>query len=137
MSEQTLAQRRAAYALNNIKELEDTKCGKYLSYVKSLPATILMNDLGQAAATLLASAKFGKEDKRTDDHRAYETLYKHLSSWLCRDDPDAPYPDPKDEDLMDAITNHNQDEYRCAQAEALAYLEWLKKFAVAFLKDGS
>jgi CRISPR-associated protein Cmr5 len=125
---QTLAQRRAAHALTHIKELDAKGLkyyGKYKSYAKSLPANILMSGLGQAAATLCASAK-GKID---DPHRL---LYDHLSNWLCRGDEDSPYPQG---DLLENITTRDEQTYLRAQAEAMAYLEWLKKFAVAFLKD--
>jgi len=125
MSEQTLAQRRAADALKKIQALEGKDYGKYVSYIKSLPATILMNGLGQAAATLLSAAKGEKKDP----HRL---LYDHLSSWLCRDADDAPYPAG---DLLESITTNDEDHYLCAQAEALAYLDWLKKFARALLKE--
>jgi len=121
MSEQTLAQRRAADALKKIQNLESKDYGKYVSYVKGLPAALLMNGLGQAAATLLSSAKGKKEDP----HRL---LYDHLSSWLCRDDDPA-------SDLLESITKNDENHYLCAQAEALAYLDWLKKFARAFLKE--
>jgi CRISPR-associated protein Cmr5 len=125
---QTLAQRRAAHALTYIKGLElkgEKYYGKYKSYTKSLPANILMSGLGQAAATLCAAAK-GKSD---DPHRL---LYDHLSDWLCSDDENSPYPKG---DLLENITTHDEQNYIHAQAEAMAYLEWLKKFAVAFLKD--
>ena len=87
-----------------------------------------MNGLGQAAATLLGQAK-GKE---SDPHRL---LYNHLSQWLCRDAPDAPY--KSEPQLIDAIVSKHEDTYLVAQAEALAWLVWLKKFSKAYLKKGS
>jgi len=42
----------------------------------------------------------------------------------------------ENEGLMDAIVGGNQDKYVRAQAEALAYLVWLKKFSQAFLRKG-
>lgn len=134
---QTLAQRRAKDSLGKIQSLEaegKEKYGKYKSYVDGLPASILMNGLGQATATLLAQAKGNKRDP----HRI---LYEHLSGWLCGSDPDTPYETPQGKDaedyLMTAITDQNTGEqvYLHAQAEAMAYLEWLKKFANAYLKD--
>lgn len=122
MAEQTLAQQRAADALAKIQQLEKAgDYGNYVSYAKALPATILTNGLGQAAASLLAQ---GKEKG---------TLYKHLEQWLCHDHDRAPYQGSPC--LITAITQHDQARYLQAQAEALAWLEWLKKFAVAFLKD--
>lgn len=50
MSQQSLAQRRAAHALKRIeahrdrnKEKQKPDYGNYVSYTQSLPATILMN----------------------------------------------------------------------------------------------
>jgi CRISPR-associated protein Cmr5 len=121
MNNQTLAQRRAAHALARINEIKDEEHGNYKSYISGLPANILMSGLGQAAATLRAGGK-----------DAHLKLYNHLSDWLCGGDEDCPY---KEGDLLQNITAGNEDKYLHAQAEALAYLEWLKKFAVAFLKD--
>ena len=125
MTEQSLDQRRAKHALNCIKkrQKDSTKQSDYLSYVKALPATILQNGLGQAMATLLAAAK-GKEN---DPH---QHLYKDVQSWLCSDNEDATFPKG---DLLEAITSNDQQHYLKAQAEAQAYLVWLKKFAAAFL----
>lgn len=123
----TLEQERAADALQKVRKVEEE--GKelqqeYSSYAKSLPATILANGLGQAAATLLAKAKGNKKD-------AHYVLYKHLNDWLCNDKEEAPY--KKEEDLMKAITANDRNAYMRAQAEALAWLQWLKKFAAAYL----
>lgn len=124
----TMEQERAADALSKVTETEGKDgqfLAKYVSYVEGLPATILMNGLGQAAATLLAAAK-GKEDP-------HKFLYDHLRKWLCRDAPQAPY--RAQEDLLKAITGNDRATYLRAQAEALAWLVWLKKFAVAYLKE--
>ncbi len=118
----TLAQRRAAHALGRIYAIKDSDHGNYKSYVSSLPANILMSGLGQAAATLRA----GKKD-------AHRKLYDHLSSWLCGGDEDSPY---QQGDLLENITASSEEKYLHAQSEAIEYLEWLKKFAVAYLKDG-
>lgn len=123
MSQQSLAQRRAAHALACVEKHIGKNYGNYVSYVESLPATILMNGLGQAAATLLS--------KGDEPHRL---LYADLQSWLCGTDDAAPY--PKAGDLMKAITGKPERDYLHAQAEALAWLIWLKKFANAYLKKG-
>lgn len=130
MVNKTLEQERAADALKKVKtllkqaETDKTKADsndKYASYVKSLPATILMNGLGQAAATLMAS--------NAGEHKL---LYQHLQGWLCRNESSAPY--PRTSDLLESITGNNREAYLRAQAEALAWLTWLKKFAVAYLE---
>lgn len=131
---QSLDQRRAKHALERIKtrQGDDTKQSDYLSYVKALPATILQNGLGQAMATLLAAAK-GKEN---DPHHR---LYQDVQSWLCGGDQESPFPKRGDqnsiEELIEEITKSDQQCYLKAQAEAQAYLIWLKKFAAAFLNE--
>ncbi|MEG6617612.1 type III-B CRISPR module-associated protein Cmr5 [Peptococcaceae bacterium 1198_IL3148] len=130
----TLDQKRAENALEIVNQLLEKANNnpsqqewndKYASYVKGLPATILMNGLGQAAATLLAAADGNKTD-------AHNVLYSHLQSWLCRNDETAPYLGGKD--LLSQITTKDRNSYLRAQAEALSWLTWLKKFAVAYLK---
>jgi CRISPR-associated protein Cmr5 len=116
---------RAEHALQAVENIKDKNIGHYVSYVQALPANILQNGLGQALATLLAASK-GKEE---DPHHR---LYEQIQSWLCRTDEDAPYAG-KPKKLMKAITEGNEQAYLHAHAEALAYLVWLKKFAVAFL----
>jgi len=126
----TLEQKRAGDAYRKVQQLtnqSETFQKNYSSYAKGLPATILANGLGQAAAYLMAAAK-GEE---TDAHMV---LYRHLQDWLCRDnDNRAPYPGARD--LMGAITSEGRDKYLHAQAEAMEWLSWLKKFAAALLKQ--
>lgn len=124
---QSLDQRRAKHALKCIRERQKdgTKQSDYLSYVKALPATILQNGLGQAMATLLA-----KGGNKSAPHRR---LYEDVQSWLCVGDKESPFHDKGD--LLEAITQNDQQHYLKAQAEAQAYLIWLKKFAAAFLNN--
>ncbi|WP_437207036.1 type III-B CRISPR module-associated protein Cmr5 [Planctomicrobium sp. SH664] len=141
----TRDQYRAQHALKRVKDVQsfvqqrivdaqaDEKKQKqalkyreeYLSNVKSLPATIVMSGLGQACAMLLAKAE--NKDTNTSAHRR---LYDHLSDWLLKEAK--VYPDDAEE-LIDAVIGHGQSEYIRAQSESLAYLEWLKKFAQAYL----
>jgi len=107
---------------------EDWK-DKYAGYVESLPATILNCGLGQAAAALLAAAK--KKDGKFEKDPHY-VLYEDLQSWLCRHASAAPYQGT--DKLMEAITAGDRRSYIQARAEALKWLEWHKKLAVAYLK---
>jgi CRISPR-associated protein Cmr5 len=116
---------RAEHALQAVENLQDKNIDHYVSYVQALPANILQNGLGQSMATLLAASK----DKQDDD--PHHRLYKQIQSWLCRKQVDAPY--SSQSKLIQAITEGNEQAYLHAHAEALAYLVWLKKFAVAFL----
>ena len=132
MADQTLGQKRAAHALNAINKLvKQNNYGNFGSYVQRLPATVVMNGLGQAMAGELAAGRGGKND----DERAHKILFEFVESWLRESKA---Y--PKDRGLMEAIVKSNQEDYVRAQAEALAYLDWLKKFSQAYLngdKDGS
>jgi CRISPR-associated protein Cmr5 len=125
---QTLDQRRAADALEKIRNLQargENYYGHYVSYVSALPATIVMNGLGQALATLLSAAK---GDPR-DPHRI---LYDHIADWISTQIQ--PLSGPTDT-LIDRLMQNRQDVYLQAQAEAMAYLNWLKQFARAYLKE--
>ena len=127
MAIQTIEQKRAKHALGKIQDIIKSEYKKeYLSYVKALPANILQNGFGQAMAMELAAS-----------HQAHKNLYKHLQSWLCeeQDNPNRPYKNTKNTDLISEITKNNQTLYIQAQAEAMAYLAWLKKSAVAYLTD--
>ena len=109
---------------------KDNNYGNFASYVQRLPATIVMNGLGQAMASELAAARGCKDE----DERAHKILFELVESWLQKCNA---YPKM---DLMIAIVQGNQEDYVRAQAEALAYLDWLKKFSQAYLngdKDGS
>ncbi len=124
----TLEQQRAADALLRIKSFQGKDPlfeGKFRSYVKGLPAEILTEGLGQALATHLAAVD---NSNRLDAH---EVLYRAVSDWLCRNDAFAPYPGQAN--AIEGITHHDAATYRQAQMEAMSYLVWLKKFAVAFL----
>ena len=84
----TLQQERAGHALKMIREAEKKYDGeerkKFVAYAENAPASILINGLGQAAATLCAQAK----GDRNDPHWA---VYSALQSWLCRGGRSAPY----------------------------------------------
>lgn len=127
MNQQTLAQRRAAHALKCVEAYVGKSYGNYVNYVESLPTTILMNGLGQAAATLLSKAE-------GDLTKPHGLLYENLRDWLCGDGNADVFKGERK--LMKAITTKDQNDYLHAQAEALAWLVWLKKFANAYLKKG-
>lgn len=141
-----LAQRRAKHALEAVKAYRDATDGAvptkqkraYAGYVKSLPAAIVMNGLGQALATELAQA--GKDSSKGQgglSPDAHRQIFLHLQDWLCGDDPEAVFRSAKGDNtrLLTQLYGANQPEYLRAQAEALLYLGWLKKFAGALLAD--
>ncbi|MDE0267490.1 MAG: type III-B CRISPR module-associated protein Cmr5 [Acidimicrobiaceae bacterium] len=124
-----LAQRRAKNALERTKKLnrkQDKEFKKnYLSYVDRLGPAIVMNGLGQALATERAAAGPQPENSQ---QRAHHELYRSLKQWLCGEG--AVY--ESSEDLLEAIIDNNEILYLRAQAEALAWLEWHKKFTRAY-----
>jgi CRISPR-associated protein Cmr5 len=123
---------RASHALQRIKAISNRDADwkdKYASYVESLPATILNCGLGQAAASLLAAAKKTESASDIDEHFQ---LYKDLEDWLCKQ-AKAPY-FGTNKSLIESIAGGDRSTYMHAQVEALKWLEWMKKLAVAYLK---
>jgi CRISPR-associated protein Cmr5 len=135
----TLEQERAAHALGCVRALEEKGqggYGNYRSYVERLPAQIVMNGLGQAMSMVRSrDPKHGSgKERESEDARAYRLLYEHMQGWLCGTHEAAPSRGKAC--LITAIIEQDQDTYVRAHAEALVYLEWLKKFARAFLSRG-
>lgn len=127
--QKTLEQLRAQNALAAVNALRSKNAQTKASYqreVTGMGAHIINNGLGQSCATLVA---------KNDDGATQ--LYEDLSAWLGADPKiyAAPYAESKYDDLLRAITEHDQSKYMRAQAEALAWLEWAKKFARAYLLD--
>lgn len=116
---QTMQQQRAKYALEQVNAAitRGVNQKEYRAYAANLPAMIHMNGLGQAAA-------FFKSKGGT-----HEQLYSLLSGWLCQ--PNQPYAGCTD--LLAGITSEDMHHYRLAQAEAQALMDWVKKFAKAFM----
>jgi CRISPR-associated protein Cmr5 len=127
---QTMEQRRAKYALEQVKKArqEGIKPERYKSYASNLPAMIQMNGLGQTAAFYRS-----KGVDNNEKGKAYMALYQTLSDWLVQ--PGQPYQGSKG--LLEAITEKNIHSYLRAQAEAVALLSWVKKFAKAFMEGES
>jgi CRISPR-associated protein Cmr5 len=124
---QTIQQQRASYALKQIQAaLADDRLDhqEFKRHARGLPAMIHTNGLGQAAAFALSKAK---GDVATD-HDAWHRLYRLLGDWLHQVGPYTQH-----HDLLEAITHGDMHSYRLAQAEALAMLDWLKKFATAYI----
>ncbi len=127
----TTEQSRAANALERIRAHDvagPASYGKYVSYVSALPAQIVMNGLGQALATQLATA--GRGARERDPHYL---LYADVATWLASQI--APWNGTAPPQLIDQLINSDQKTYLRAQVEALAYLNWLKKFARAILQE--
>ena len=129
----TIEQERAADALKRASELRGQTLEfkeRYRSYVDRLGPAVVMTGLGQALATEVAAAG---SKPNTEDKRAHLELYKGVERWLCRPEGGV-Y--PSSDDLLHSITKNEEKFYVRAQIEALAWLEWHKKFCRAFLPEG-
>jgi CRISPR-associated protein Cmr5 len=117
---QTLQQQRAKHALEKVKAWVPLNDGdKLKARASELPFMIHANGLGPALA-------FFKSKKDKD---GYDKLYLVLQSWLTQ--PARPFAGKPD--LMAAITETDFNTYRLAQAEAIVYMDWVKKFSSAYL----
>ncbi|MCK5720755.1 MAG: type III-B CRISPR module-associated protein Cmr5 [Thiomargarita sp.] len=127
---QTMQQQRAAFALAGVQSARD-KLGEkerkeYRSHVSALPFMIHANGLGQAAAFYKSKCTNSKGNKKLD----YFLIYQLLSDWLKREGQ--PF---FEMDLLDGITQKDMHVYMTAQAEAMVFMDWVKKFATAFMKE--
>lgn len=129
---QTMQQQRARFALERVEQAKNEGANQkeYKSYASGLPAIIHMNGLGQAAAFYLSKAEKDRNGNPVAEDAHY-LLYKLLSDWLCRQDQ--PYADY--DDLLSGITQADMHKYLLAQAEAMALMDWVKKFAEAYMSD--
>ncbi|HXF04050.1 MAG TPA: type III-B CRISPR module-associated protein Cmr5 [Blastocatellia bacterium] len=124
--QQTKDQERAAQAWRCVEEVK--KKGKefgskYKSLVQKMPSYILTNGLGQSLAFLNAKTKGNPLDE-------HALLYEHLSNWV------RPQVDPtSSQPLLQWVMNNDSNAYRRATAEALAFINWLKRFAEAELGE--
>lgn len=139
----TIEQQRAEVALEAVRNVAGRANDvqrMYASYARSLPAMILMAGLGQALATAMSK---GAGSASGGNAEAWRLLVGHLEDWLVRRCPASPYQGSGAPEgggttglaLMRALIDHDQRAYVIAQAEALAYLQWLKKFANALLAE--
>ena len=129
----TLDQLRAANALERVSQLREKPepfRKSYRAYVDRLSPAIVINGLGQALASERAAAGPTPDN---DDKRAHQELYRNLQRWLCRQD-EGVYPGAND--LLQALVTHDESFYLRAQAEALSWLLWHKKFCRAEFLSG-
>lgn len=129
----TIEQLRAADALQRVTQLReksDPFRKSYRAYVDRLSPAIVINGLGQALASERAAAGPSPDN---DDKKAHQELYLNLQRWLCRSE-DGVYPGQSD--LLQALMTHDQSLYLRAQAEALSWLLWHKKFCRAEFPRG-
>lgn len=112
-----MVQQRAAHAQQVVERaLASPDPVAYRRHARHLGPAILGNGLGQALATAAAN-----KDSRS--------LYEDVREWLCDVCPWTPYRGARD--LIAAIAQGDRHAYMWATEESLAWLEWVKKLAVA------
>ena len=115
--QRTLEQDRAARAWNDVREVVGPeKAKEYSQLAKGAPADIQTFGLGQTLAFWYA--------KSEPHHR---NLLKHVSDWVLMQ-----MKVTDTQDLIDWLVNRaSTDDYRRATTEAIAFLNWVKRFAEA------
>jgi len=116
----TIEQKRAAAALESVQNVQSGT--RFTALANGMPTMIHVNGLGQALAFCA-----GKNDLQ------YVEMRSMLSAWLCNEGN--PFAGTQPEHILETITQCDMTTYMRAQAEAMAYLLWVKKFAKAFLGD--
>ncbi len=120
----TLEQERAQHAWSCVQEVKDKPFAhEYRAVAVKVPSLIVTNGLGQTLAFLKAKGK----GEQGNEH---EILYRHLADWVGSKVH-------ADGDLLNWLANEaTSQQYRLATMEALALLQWLKRFAEAELPKG-
>ncbi len=120
--QRSLEQQRAAFAWDCVQQVKKKSwASDYGQLAKGLPAMVQVNGLGQTLAFL------DSKGKRQDNEHA--RLAADLSRWVSKQ-----LLGGERDDLIPWITGQaSAAEYRRATAEALAFLNWLRRFAEAEL----
>ena len=117
----TLEQKRAKHAWDCVQKVKSQPfASDYRSIAVKVPSLILTNGLGQTLAFL----------RSKPDRLHFQSLYRHLADWVGNRVHASG-------DLLDWLVNTaTSQQYRLATMEALALLQWLKRFAEAELPKG-
>ena len=113
-SRQTLEQQRAQNAWAVCENYTD----KHVKVAKGLPALIMNSGLMQTLA-------FCHEKGKNSEH---ETIASHLRAWLHLRFPALPQ---NFEGFMQAVMQQQPQDYQRINAEAFAWLKWLRQMAAA------
>lgn len=128
LNRKTLEQKRAQSAWNEIQKIKEKSFqSEYASWAKKLPVLILTNGLGQTLAFLKS-----KTNSNSNTAKAQESLLETLNKWLL-DTPTFKWGD-NSSDILQRIVESSSDTYRLATIEALAFLNWLRRFAEGYLE---
>jgi len=120
---ETKEQKRSVFALEQL----DQQFGKQIdeesaNFIMGVPTMILMNGLGQTLAFLLSK-------KDSDKHN---NVYCILRNWLQKQQGDLA--SQSDLEFLTKFSSLEQNQYLTAQHEALALLQWVKRYAPGLLR---
>jgi len=130
MTVQTKQQKRAAFALGELKErVEKNQVdSKLAAFIVGMPNMILSNGIGQSMAFLMAKMK--NKPERLFVFLAIKKYlcenYKSVFGEFIKDDMQNDYA------FLKKFNDISQNDYIKMQDEVLRMLEWLKRYARAF-----
>lgn len=102
---------------------------EYKQYVKKLPMLIKTNGLGAAVAFFFSK----KNDDQSKAGYAYKEIYEQLNEWLKKAET-VNWMLNSDKPLVQSITELPSEQYRALTIEALAFLNWLRRFAEGMIE---
>lgn len=122
MTMRTLAQERSEFALNRV--LAHVTLKRLKPFSASAPSMILQNGFGQALAFWKAKGKEGDNEQTA--------LFEMVRSWLV----EKGFANGNDaQRFLMNLSTMDQRQYLSAQKETLNLLEWVKRYAGAFIED--
>ena len=131
MEEKTVQQKRAKFALDSLNLTpENPKVSKELSqFIVGMPNMILSNGIGQTMAFLLSKKSNAKQSDKTG--KTFTILKEWLEQEMSRQFPKK----SSDVEFIKHFNEISQSDYLQAQRECLRLVEWLKRYARAFVED--
>jgi len=122
----TKEQKRSAFALKRINDFGTKVSKDDANFIVGTPTMILTNGIAQTMAFLLSKKDEKKEVKEVK-------VFKILQQWLSTEIPALNGTDEKT--FLKQFSTLDQNDYLRAQKEALALLQWLKRYARAFQQE--
>lgn len=123
--QQTLQQKRAAFALEEISKIAEKNNGKIsaelASFIVGMPTMILANGIGQTFAFLLSK-----------DKEKQQTTFDIMKKWIIQKKSDIFSQELDNMQFLQTFNSISQHQYLDIQHEELRLLEWLKRYARAF-----
>ncbi len=132
----TLTQKRADFALACVADYlknkkEEGARESFKSFTAGVPAMILQNGLGLTMA-FIRSKKSEKDEK-------YKKVYEAIEDWLTTESETTralfSSGQKKDIDFFRRLNQLEHNEYQVVQNEALSIVEWIKRYAAAFVGE--